>query len=120
MFNDAAGKTDREKNILDVKEGYFNGITEGKSFEIYPLGLDWKTIDETISAYKEQNLFNDFFRGIFVDFGREDAFIFNKPIFAKRIRIAGRFRQTKSCDRDFIARTVFRPIFCHRIFQPGF
>jgi hypothetical protein len=78
VFNDAAGKTDREKNILDVKEGYFNGITEGKSFEIYPLGLDWKTIDETISAYKEQNLFNDFFRGIFVDFGREDAFIFNK------------------------------------------
>lgn len=77
IFYDSKGTTEITRNVLDLKETYFNGLKEGKSFEIYPFGLDWKTIDEIHTAYVEKNDFNDFFRGLSIDLDNEDAFIYN-------------------------------------------
>lgn len=76
IFYDESGKTDKAKNILDLKENYINGLKNGNPFEFYPFGLDWKTIDETHSSYKSQNQFNDFFRKLFIDLQDENAYVY--------------------------------------------
>lgn len=76
IFYDEKGKTDKTKNILDLKENYINGLKNGNPFEFYPFGLDWKTIDETHSSYKNQNQFNDFFRKLFIDLQDENAYVY--------------------------------------------
>lgn len=76
IFYDANAKTDKSKNILDLKESYTNGLKKGNHFEFYPFGLDWNTINETHNAYKNQNQFNDFFRNLFIDLSNEDAYTY--------------------------------------------
>lgn len=76
IFYDETGKSDKAKNILDIKENYTNGLKNGNPFEFYPFGLDWKTIDETHSSYKSQNQFNDFFRKLFIDLQDENAYVY--------------------------------------------
>jgi len=76
IFYDETGKTDKEKNILDLKENYINGLKNGNPFEFYPFGLDWNTIDATHSSYKSQNQFNDFFRKLYIDLQDENAYVY--------------------------------------------
>jgi hypothetical protein len=76
IFYDASGKTDQAKNVLDLKESYVNGLKNGKHYEFYPLGVDWKTIDELHTTYKTQNQFNDFFRKLHVDLSNDDSYSF--------------------------------------------
>ncbi len=76
IFYDETGKSDKEKNILDIKENYINGLKNGNPFEFYPFGLDWKTIDETHSSYKSQKQFNDFFRKLFINLKDENAYVY--------------------------------------------
>lgn len=76
IFYDEAAKSDNSKNILDLKEGYINGLKNGQNFEFYPLGLDWKSIDQLHSTYAAQNQFNDFFRKLFIDLSNDDSYTF--------------------------------------------
>ncbi|HTE01457.1 MAG TPA: hypothetical protein VK668_19355 [Mucilaginibacter sp.] len=74
LFYDKNAKTEKQKNILDLKDSYVNGLKNGNFYEFYPLGLDWKTINETHDAYKGQNQFNDLFRNLFIDLSNEDCY----------------------------------------------
>jgi hypothetical protein len=76
IFYDDGAKSDKAKNILDLKDGYINGLKNGFNFEFYPLGLDWKSIDQLHSTYAGQNQFNDFFRKLFIDLSNEDSYNF--------------------------------------------
>ncbi|WP_344851664.1 hypothetical protein [Pedobacter jeongneungensis] len=76
IFYDDTAKSDKAKNVLDLKEGYLNGTKSGHNFEFYPLGLDWKNIDQLHSTYAAQNQFNDFFRKLFIDLSNEDSYTF--------------------------------------------
>lgn len=76
IFYDNHAKTEKQKNILDLKEGYSNGLKSGNLYEFYPLGIDWKTIAETHDAYKSQNQFNDIFRNLFIDLSNEDSYAY--------------------------------------------
>ncbi|WP_431293524.1 hypothetical protein [Pedobacter sp. P26] len=76
IFYDESAKSDKAKNVLDLKEGYVNGLKNGKNYEFYPLGLDWKNIDQLHSTYAGQNQFNDFFRKLFIDLSNEDSYTF--------------------------------------------
>lgn len=74
IFYDSHGRTEKQKNILDLKDGYIDGLTNGKPYEFYPLGIDWKTIAETHDAYQSQNQFNDIFRNLFIDLSNDDSY----------------------------------------------
>ncbi|WP_293784386.1 hypothetical protein [uncultured Pedobacter sp.] len=76
IFYDETAKSEKAKNILDLKEGYINGLKNGQDFEFYPLGLDWKNIDQLHHTYAAQNQFNDFFRKLFIDLNNEDSYTF--------------------------------------------
>lgn len=76
IFYDESAKSDKAKNVLDLKEGYINGLKNGHNFEFYPLGLDWKNIDQLHSTYAAQNQFNDFFRKLFIDLTNDDSYTF--------------------------------------------
>ncbi|WP_406824601.1 hypothetical protein [Pedobacter sp. KACC 23697] len=76
IFYDETAKSDKAKNVLDLKEGYINGLNNGHNFEFYPLGLDWKNIDQLHSTYAAQNQFNDFLRKLFIDLSNEDSYTF--------------------------------------------
>jgi hypothetical protein len=76
IFYDGSAESDKAKNVLDLKDNYFNGLKNGNSFEFYPFGLDWKTIDDTHTAYKNQNQFNDFFRNLYIDLSNENAYFY--------------------------------------------
>nr|WP_276901830.1 hypothetical protein [Pedobacter kyonggii] len=76
IFYDESAKSDKAKNILDLKDGYINGLKNGHNFEFYPLGLDWKNIDQLHSTYAGQNQFNDFFRKLFIDLSNGDSYTF--------------------------------------------
>ncbi|MEH3113767.1 hypothetical protein [Pedobacter terrae] len=76
IFYDEAAKSAKAKNILDLREGYINGLKKGQNFEFYPLGLDWKSIDQLHTTYAAQNQFNDFFRRLFIDLSNEDSYTF--------------------------------------------
>ena len=76
VFYDPSGKTDKNKNVLDLKDTYINGLKNGNPFEFYPLGVDWKTIDQLHTTYKAQNQFNDFFRKLFIDLSNDDSYAF--------------------------------------------
>lgn len=76
IFYDESAKSDKAKNILDLKEGYINGLKNGHNFEFYPLGLDWKNIDQLHITYAGQNQFNDFFRKLFIDLSNGDSYTF--------------------------------------------
>lgn len=78
IFSDPNGKSAVSKNILDLKNTYVNGIKKGSNFEFYPLGVDWKTIDELHKSYKEQSQFNDFFRRLFIDLSNDDSYIYGE------------------------------------------
>jgi len=76
IFYDATGKSDAAKNVLDLKDNYINGLKTGKPFEFYPLGLDWKTIDQLHATYKSQGQFTDFFRKLYIDLSNDDSYTF--------------------------------------------
>ncbi|WP_412466663.1 hypothetical protein [Pedobacter sp. KLB.chiD] len=76
IFYDKTAKSDKAENVLDLKEGYINGLKNGHNFEFYPLGLDWKSIDQLHNTYAAQNQFNDFFRKLFIDLSNEDSYTF--------------------------------------------
>lgn len=75
IFYDEQGKSD-QKNVLDLKAKYINGLKNGDSFEFYPLGLDWKNIDKLHATYAAQGQFNDFFRKLFIDLSNNDSYNF--------------------------------------------
>jgi hypothetical protein len=75
VFYDASGKSDKAKNVLDLKDNYVNGMKNGSHFEFYPLGLDWKTIGQLQDTYKSQGQFKDFFRNLFIDLSNNDSYI---------------------------------------------
>ncbi|WGQ11301.1 hypothetical protein QG516_06485 [Pedobacter gandavensis] len=77
IFYDEQGKSD-QKNVLDLKAHYINGLKKGDSFEFYPLGLDWKNIDKLHTAYTAQGQFNDFFRKLFIDLSNNDSYTFGE------------------------------------------
>ena len=76
IFYDVSGKTEKAKNVLDLKDNYVNGLKNGNHFEFYPLGVDWKTIDQVHTTYAAQNQFNDFFRKLFIDLSNDDSYVF--------------------------------------------
>ena len=57
IFYDTNAKSEKAKNILDLKDNYTNGLKNGNYFEFYPFGLDWETISKTYTSYKAQNQF---------------------------------------------------------------
>ncbi|QNK61000.1 hypothetical protein H7F33_10395 [Pedobacter sp. PAMC26386] len=76
VFYDASGKSDKAKNVLDLKDNYVNGLKNGNHFEFYPLGVDWKTIVQLHTTYSSQNQFNDFFRKLHIDLSNEDSYTY--------------------------------------------
>jgi len=76
IFYDPNGKSQVEKNVLDLKDGYVNGLKKGSSFEFYPLGVDWNTVAELHNSYKEQGQFSDFFRKLWIDLSNEDSYVY--------------------------------------------
>ena len=76
IFYDEKGSSEKAKNILDLKDGYINGLKKGNHFEYYPLGLDWENIDQLRTTYQSQNQFNDFFRKLFIDLSNEDSYTY--------------------------------------------
>jgi hypothetical protein len=76
IFYDLSAQSDKAKNILDLKNGYINGLKDGDHFEFYPLGIDWKNIDQLHTTYAGQNQFNDFFRKLFIDLSNEDSYTY--------------------------------------------
>lgn len=76
VFYDVSAKTDKAKNVLDLKDNYINGLKNGNAFEFYPLGIDWKNIDQLHSTYASQNQFNDFFRKLYIDLSNDDSYTF--------------------------------------------
>lgn len=74
IFYDSDGASETAKNVLDLKGSYVNGLKKGYNFEFYPLGVDWKTIDELHESYKQQNQFNDFFRKLRIDLSNDDSY----------------------------------------------
>ncbi|WP_158797878.1 hypothetical protein [Pedobacter sp. L105] len=76
IFYDASGTSDKAKNVLDLKDSYVNGLKNGNPFEFYPLGVDWKTIDQLHTTYSSQGQFNDFFRKLYIDLSNDDSYIF--------------------------------------------
>lgn len=76
IFYDVSGKTEKAKNVLDLKDNYINGLKDGKYFEFYPLGIDWKSIDQIRTTYAAQNQFNDFFRKLYIDLSDNDSYTF--------------------------------------------
>lgn len=76
IFHDLQSKDAKGRNVLDLKANYLNGLKNGKHFEFYPLGLDWKTIDKTHTEYASQQQFADFFRKLFIDLSNDDSYKF--------------------------------------------
>jgi len=76
VFYDPAGKSDAAKNVLDLKDGYVNGLKNGNHFEFYPLGLDWSTIDQLHTTFAAQGQFTDFFRKSYIDLSNDDSYTF--------------------------------------------
>lgn len=76
VFYDASAKSDKAKNVLDLKDNYINGLKSGHHFEFYPLGIDWANIDKLHASYSAQNQFNDFFRKLYVDLSNDDSYIY--------------------------------------------
>ena len=76
IFTDPNGKSEAAKNIMDLKNGYINGLKKDEHFEFYPLGVDWATIDQLHTDYVQQNQFGDFFRKLFIDLGNEDSYLY--------------------------------------------
>jgi len=76
IFYDPDGKSENAKNVLDLKNSYVAGLKKGNSFEFYPLGVDWSTIDQLHESYKEQNQFKDFFRKLYLDLSNEDSYVY--------------------------------------------
>lgn len=74
IFTDETGKSDKAKNILDLKDSYVDGTKNGNAFEFYPLGVDWKTIAGLKDSYKDQ--FKNFFRKLFIDLSDENAYTY--------------------------------------------
>jgi len=77
IFYDQSGKTEKDKNVLDLKDNYFNGLSKRNYFEFYPFGLDWKFIDKTHATYQSQNQFPHFFSKLFIDLSNEDAYTYS-------------------------------------------
>jgi len=71
IFYDQTGKTEKDKNVLDLKDNYLSGVNKGNFFEFYPIGLDWKHID------KFHSTFTHLFRNLFIDLNNEDAFTYS-------------------------------------------
>lgn len=76
IFYDTSAKTDKAKNVLDLKDSYINGLQSGKHFEFYPLGLDWENIENLRASYSSQDQRYDFFRKLFIDLSNHDSYIF--------------------------------------------
>jgi hypothetical protein len=77
IFFDASGKSDQAKNVLDLKDTYINGLKKGDHFEFYPLGIDWKTINEMHETYKSQGQFNEIFRKLLINLSNDDSYTFS-------------------------------------------
>lgn len=74
IFRDVNGASETARNVLDLKTKYFNGVGDGLALEIYPIGVDWATLDEVRSTYAASGDFNDLFRGLFIDLTGGDSF----------------------------------------------
>ncbi len=75
VFYETVANSKEAKNILDLKGNYLNGQPHGHSFEFYPFGIDWETINKLRETYQLQNDFNDFFRRLFIDLSNEDSYL---------------------------------------------
>jgi len=76
IFHDAAGKTEKEQNVLDLQANYINGLSNNKAFEYYPLGINWATIEQTRKDYAEQNQFHELFRKLFINLSNTDSYTY--------------------------------------------
>lgn len=71
--HEAGGIYNNEKNIMDVKQGEY---IRGLNYEYYPVGLDWKTIEE---LHKEDtSAFKYLFRNLFIDLSNQDSYSFER------------------------------------------
>lgn len=75
IFYDLNAKSDKAKNVLDLKDTYLDGLKNGNYFEFYPLGIDWENISKLHNSYSSQNQFNDFFRKLIIDLSNEDSYM---------------------------------------------
>ena len=96
IFYDLNGKSENTKNVLDLKDGYVNGLKKGNNFEFYPLGVDWNTIDQLHESYIQQNHFNDFFRKLLVDLSNEDSYLYG-DFDVKVYDVSSDFEQFSKC-----------------------
>jgi hypothetical protein len=76
LFRDLSAKTEKEQNVLDLQDRYINGASKNKTFEYYPLGVNWPTIEQTRKDYSEQNQFHDLFRNLFIDLSNTDSYTY--------------------------------------------
>ena len=74
VFYDSTGKSDKAKNVFDLKDSYINGLKNGQHFEFYPFGLDWENIEKLHATYPSQT--NDFFRKLYIDLSNQDSYTF--------------------------------------------
>jgi len=76
IFYDNTTNNEKKKNLLDLnKDTYINGLQNNNNFEFYQFGLDWATINQLKEEYQKQNQFKDFFRKLYIDISKEDAYI---------------------------------------------
>lgn len=76
LFYDNTAKSEKARNVLDLKGNYLNGLKNNDHFEFYPLGIDWENIAKLYTTYQSQHLFNDFFRKLYIDLNHEDSYVF--------------------------------------------
>lgn len=74
IFYDTTAKSDKAKNVFDLKDSYIKGLKNGKHFEFVPLGLDWENINKLRTTYSSQT--NDFFRKLYIDLSNQDSYTF--------------------------------------------
>jgi len=98
IFYDEKAKGDKAKNLLDInKSAYLNGLENNKNFEFYQSNLDWATINELRQSYQEQEMFNDFFRRLFIDVSNEDAYS-NTQLDVKVYDVSEDFEHFSQCN----------------------
>lgn len=78
IFRDPSGKDEKSQNVLDLKSGYINGLSQNKPFEYYPLGVSWGTVADLRKDYIPQNQFHELFRKLYIDLHNTDSYLYGE------------------------------------------
>ena len=76
IFQDRTAESEKQKNVLDVQSDFINGSVSQQAFEYYPLGVDWRTIEQAKTDYGDA--FHELFRKLYIDLSNADSY--TKPV----------------------------------------